>query len=58
MALLLARVDTDTIRLVGMWRSNIILIYLHTTARTFTAGLAARMVQHGEYALIPPAHRG
>ena len=56
MALLMARVDTDTIRLVGRWRSDIMLSYLHTTAKTFTEGLALHMVQHGDYALIPPAH--
>ena len=55
-SLLMARVDTDTILLVGRWRSNIMLCYLHTTAQTFTEGLAARMVYHGDYALIPPAH--
>ena len=56
MALLMARVVTYTIRLVGRWRSNIMLRYLHTMAQTFTEGLAARMVQHWDYALIPPAH--
>ena len=57
MALLMARVDTDTICLMGRWRSNIMLRYLHTKAQTFTEGLTLRMVQHGDYALIPPAHR-
>ena len=57
MALLMARVDTDTICLMGMWRSDIMLRYLHTTAQTLTEELAARMVHHGDYALIPPAHR-
>ena len=56
MALLMARVDTDTVRLVGRWRSNVMLRYLHTTAKTFMEGPAPRMVQHGDYALIPPAH--
>ena len=56
MALLMARVDTDTIHLVGRWRSDIMLRYFHTTAQTFTEGLTASMVQHGDYALIPPAH--
>ena len=49
MALLMARVDTYTIRLVGRWRSNAMIRYLHTTVQTFTEGLAARMVQHGDY---------
>ena len=56
MALLMARVDTDTICIVGRWRSNIMLRYLHTKAQTFIEGLAARMVKHRDYALIPPAH--
>ena len=56
MALLMARVDTDTIRLVGRWRSDVMLRYIHTTAKTFAEGLALRMVQYGDYALIPPAH--
>ena len=55
MALLVVQVDTDTIRLVGRWLSDIMLRYLHTTAQTFTEGIASRMVQHGYYALIPPA---
>ena len=57
MALLMARVNTDTIRLMGRWLSDVMLLYLHTTAHMFTEGLASRMVQHGDYALIPPAHR-
>ena len=56
MALLMERVDTDMIRLMGSWRSDVMLRYLHTTAKTFTEGLASRMVQHGDYALIPPSH--
>ena len=58
MALLMARVDTDTICLVGRWCRNSMLRYLHTTSQTFTAGLTARMVQNGDYVLIPPAHGG
>ena len=57
-ALLMARVNIDTIRLVGRWSIDAILYYLHTTAQTFTAGLAARMIQHGDYALTPLAHGG
>ena len=36
MALLMARVDPDTICLVERWWSNKILQYLHTTANIFT----------------------
>ena len=56
MDLLMARVDTDMIRLVGRWRSDVMMRYLHTAAHTFTEGLSSLMVQHGDYALIPPAH--
>ena len=34
-ALLVARVDLDTIHLVGRWRSNMILSYLHTMTKSF-----------------------
>ena len=57
MDLLMTCINTDMIRLMGRWRSNAILRYLHTTAQTFTEGFAARMVQHGYYALIPPPPR-
>ena len=58
MALLMAQVDPDTIHLVGWWRSDTMLHYLHTTAKTFTKGLSAKIFKHGTYALIPPAHSG
>ena len=58
MALLMACINTYTIRLVGRWRSYAILRYLHTAAQMFTEGIAAQMVQYGDYALIPPTHRG
>ena len=32
------------------------ICYLHTTSKGFTDGLALRMFQYGDYALIPPAH--
>ena len=52
------RVDPDTIHLVGRWRSDTILHYLHTTAKSFTEGLLVKMFEHGAYALIPPTHAG
>ena len=39
MALLMERVNIDTICLVGRWRSNAMLSYLHMTAQTLTEGL-------------------
>ena len=58
MALLLDRVDTDTIRIVRRWRSNTKLRYLQNYNQTFTAGLEVCMVQHGDYRITPPAHMG
>ena len=56
MDILMVRVDPYTIRMVGRWRSDTILRYLHTTANSFTEGLLAKMFKHGTYALIPPPH--
>ena len=58
MDLLMARVDPDTILLVGRWQSDTMLHYLHTTAKSFTKVLSSKMFEHGAYALIPPAHTG
>ena len=56
MVLLLAQVDTDTIHLVSQWKINTMICYLHMTAKSVTQGMSVHMVQHGTYALIPPAH--
>ena len=56
MELLLTRVDTDTICLVGRWRNYVMIRYLQTSTHNFTAGLAARMVQHGDYVIILPVY--
>ena len=56
MALLMAWVDPYTIHLVGRWRSDMMLRYLHTTAKSFTEGLFSKMFQNGTYVLILPAH--
>ena len=56
MDLLMAWVEPDTIRLVGRWRSNTIIHYLHKTAKSFTKGLSDKMFEHDAYALIPPKH--
>ena len=54
----MARVDPDTICVVGRWRSDMILRYLHTTENSVTEGLLTNMFKHGAYALIPPTHAG
>ena len=58
MALLMSRVDPYTIHLVGRWRSNTMLHYLHRTAKSFTKGLSAKMFEHGAYAISLPSHSG
>ena len=58
MELLISRVHTDTIRIVGRWCGDIMMRYLHMFTYTFTSGLAARMVKHGYYAFITPDHGG
>ena len=58
MDLLTAKVDPDTIHLVARWRSDTMLHYLHTTAKSFMEGLAVNIFQNGNYTLIPPAHAG
>ena len=58
MDLIMAQVDPDTIRLVGRWRSDTIIHYLHTTAKLFIEVLSAEMFEHGTYALIQPMHAG
>jgi hypothetical protein len=58
MALLCTEVDTDKIRLLGRWRSDEMLRYLHIQAYPLTATLAQQMLLHGNFALIPnnPLH--
>ena len=56
MALHMAQVDPYTIRLVGRYRSDTIIHYLHMTEKSFTEVLLANMFEHGAYALIPPTH--
>jgi hypothetical protein len=53
MALLCARVDTDIIHLLGCWRSNEMLRYLHVQAFPLLALLATQMLQNGNFHLMP-----
>jgi hypothetical protein len=53
MALLCARVDTDTIRLLDRWRSDEMLRYLHVQAIPLVAPLANQMLRQGSYTLLP-----
>ena len=53
MALMCAGVPTDTIKLVGRWRSDAVFRYLHTQAAPLVGPLASSMATHGRYALVP-----
>jgi hypothetical protein len=53
MALLCANVDPDKIRLLGRWRSDEMLRYLHIQAFPIVAPFALQMVRHGFFTLLP-----
>lgn len=53
MALLCARVDPDVIRLVGRWRSDAMLRYLHVQAAPVMSPLAGQMFQGGDFTFNP-----
>jgi len=53
MALLCANVDTDRIRLIGRWRSDEMLRYLHVQADPVVAPIAGTMLCHGQFTLLP-----
>ncbi len=53
MSLLCARVDTDMIRLLGRWRSDEMLRYLHVQTFPLVAPLASQMLHHGNFTMIP-----
>lgn len=52
-ALLCGGVDTDVIRLLGRWRSDEMLRYLHTSAEPLMRNFAGKMLSGGEFTLIP-----
>jgi len=53
MALLCADVDTDRIRLLGRWQSDQMFRYLHVQAEPMMRHFSSRMLQGGNYALLP-----
>jgi hypothetical protein len=53
MALLLAHVDSNVIRLIGRWRSDEMLRYLHLQAQPVMRNFARLMLQGGDYTLLP-----
>ena len=42
-----AQVDTNIIGLLGRWRSDKMLCYLHLSAETVMCNFASRMLNHG-----------
>jgi hypothetical protein len=54
MAFLCEDIDTDCIRLLGWWRSDEMLRYLHVQAFPLVQHLAPLMLQHGAFSFLPP----
>lgn len=52
MALLVSKVDTDIIRLLGRWRSDEMFRYLHLTAEPIMRNFAKRML-NADYTMAP-----
>ncbi len=53
MALLCGRVDTSIIQLVGRWRSDVMLRYLHLQAGALMSNLSSTMLAAGTFHLVP-----
>jgi hypothetical protein len=53
MALLCARVDRDWVQLLGRWRSDSMLRYLHVQAAPVMQSFAQKMLLGGEYSFLP-----
>ena len=56
MALMCSKVDSNLIRLLGRWRSDEMLRYLHLQAQPLMAKFSEFMLAGGNYALIPSEH--
>ena len=53
MALFCAEVDPDRIRLLGRWRSDEMMRYLHVQAEPVMRDFATRMIRGGNFTLLP-----
>jgi hypothetical protein len=53
MALLCAQVDSDILRLLGRWRSDEMLRYLHIQAEPVMRDFSRRMLIGGAFTLLP-----
>jgi hypothetical protein len=58
MALLCDQVDRSIIQLLGRWKSDAMLRYLHIQAEPLMRGFAATMLKGGDYSLLPNLHPG
>ena len=52
MALLRSGIDTDIICLIGRWRSDEMLCYLHLQVEHLMRGFSKKMVTHGNYSIL------
>jgi len=52
-ALLCARVDSDSIKLLGRWKSDAMFRYLRIQALAYSVNLAQQMLNHGAYTFSP-----
>ena len=53
MALLCSGVDHDIISLIGCWRSNEMMRYLHVQAEPIMRNFSKLMISHDNYTLLP-----
>ena len=53
MSLMCAGVDSDVIQLMGRWRSDEMMKYLHIQAAPVMRNFAKRMYNAGSFSLIP-----
>mmetsp|Transcript_64909 Transcript_64909/g.188173 ORF Transcript_64909/g.188173 Transcript_64909/m.188173 type:complete len:382 (-) Transcript_64909:11-1156(-) len=53
MALLCADVDSDRIQLIGRWRSDEMMRYLHVQAEPVMRDFSSRMLRGGHFTLLP-----
>jgi hypothetical protein len=55
MALLCAQhVDTDVIHVIGRWRSDKMLRYLHLQADSLMKGFSSKMLNRGNFVVLIP----
>ena len=53
MALICGNVDKSRVQLLGRWKSDAIFRYLHAQALPIVHNMAAVMLQHGAFTLLP-----